>query len=410
MTARIEDPDSTETGLPAEPGAQATLRAWIGVVILGLGVFIFTTAEMVPIGLLTNIASDLRVSEGTTGLTVTLYGVIAGVFAPILTSMTRVVNRRALLLSVLVVFIVGNAVSAWSTSFPVLIGSRLVTGFAHGLMWSITVSIAIRLVPAAAAVRATAIVFAGVSIASVIGVPLGTFIGDIASWRAAFWVIVAFGAVLLVTAFLFVPAMESESVVRLSALPSLLRRAQLRTAILVTAVVVIGHFAAYTYISPFLERISGVDRRWISVLLLAYGVAGVAGNFLSSSVITRGIRLAIVSFVLGLTASILFLVLVGTWLPGVILFLLTWGVAYAALPVALQTFVFSSAPDVSEGATSLFIMSFNVAISVGALIGGFAIDSYGPVSVMGIGIVFGALAALIMAGAQKPGAERDDNH
>lgn len=396
MTAdeQVVEPESTE---------KATLRAWFAVAAVGLGVFVFTTTEMVPIGLLTTMSTDLGISEGVTGLTVTLYGVVAGLFAPILTTATRRLDRRTLLIAVLVIFVVGNVATAVSTNFTVLVASRLFTGFAHGVMWSISASIAVRLVPSAMSVRAIAVVFSGISIASVIGVPLGTLIGDAASWRVAFWVIAALGALTLIACIVLVPSLAPTSVLRLSDLPALLRRPTLRIAVTVTAVVVIGHFAAYTYVSPFLEQVSGIDRRWISLLLLAYGVAGVAGNFLASAVIARNLRTALIAFIVGLSSSITLLVLAGSWIPGVILFLLTWGIAYAALPVALQTFVFGAAPDAPEGATSLFIMSFNVAISLGALLGGVAIDSSGPSSVMWIGVGFGAVAALILLCARRSG-------
>lgn len=241
--------------------------------------FAFTTTEMVPIGLLPAMSRDLHVSEGTVGLSVTLYGAIAGLFAPVLTVATRRVDRRLLLLLVLVVFVAGNAFTALSSSYTVLMVSRLLTGFAHGVMWSIAASIAIRLVPPDRAVRATAVVFSGISIASVVGVPLGTFIGGLSGWRAAFWVIAGAGVAILAAAAFLLPTLAPRAVVRRAELPRLLRDGNLRIATLVTAAMVVGHFAAYTYVAPFLEQDAGIPSDWVSALLLLYGVAGVAGNF-----------------------------------------------------------------------------------------------------------------------------------
>ncbi|TQM85364.1 putative MFS family arabinose efflux permease [Saccharothrix saharensis] len=377
--------------------ASTSIRDWLAVVAVGLGVFAFTTTEMVPIGLLTTMSGDLGVSEGSTGLTVTLYGAIAGLFAPVLTSATRRLDRRTLLLVVLAVFVVGNAMTALSATYGLLMFSRLLTGFAHGVMWSISASIAVRLVAPEASVRATAVVFSGISVASVIGVPLGTFIGEVADWRTAFWVIAALGAVTAVAAAVLLPPLAPQGVVNLRELPRLLRVRNLRVALLVTAVVVIGHFAAYTYVTPFLERNTGVETRWISGLLLLYGVAGIVGNFAAGAAAARALRGTIIACLVGLGGSVALLVVVGTWHPGAIALLLLWGVAYTALPVALQTLVFRSAPEAPEAATSLYILAFNVSISLGALFGGIAIDNAGPTAVMVLGVVLSLVAAAVMA-------------
>ncbi|MCZ9340965.1 MFS transporter, partial [Streptomyces sp. TRM76130] len=220
----------------------------------------------------------------------TLYGAIAGLFAPVLTVATRRIDRRLLLMLVLCIFVAGNAFTALSSSYAVLMVSRLLTGFAHGVMWSIAASIAIRLVPPAQAVRATAVVFSGISIASVVGVPFGTFIGGLSNWRTAFWSIAGIGVLILAAAAFLLPPLAPRAVVRLAELPRLLRDSNLRIATLVTAAMVIGHFAAYTYVAPFLEQDAGIPSHWVSGLLLLYGVAGVVGNFAGGAAAARALR------------------------------------------------------------------------------------------------------------------------
>ncbi len=410
MTTSEQDSTST-TGSPTSclpprddprtAGPPVPLRNWLAVIAVSLGVFSFTTTEMVPIGLLTSMGADLHVSEGTTGLSVTLYGAIAGLFAPVLTAATRNFDRRRLLMLVLTVFVVGNVFTALATNYPVLMASRLLTGFAHGVMWSIAANIAVRLVPEDKSVRATAVVFSGISIASVIGVPLGTFIGSISHWRTAFWAIAAIGAITLLAAAALLPPMAPRNIVRLAELPRLLRRNNLRIAVLVTATVVTGHFAAYTYVTPFLEQSTGIPSRWISALLLVYGVAGIVGNFAAGAAAARALRATILTCITTLGVSVLLLVLVGHWRPGAVLLLIVWGVVYTALPVCLQTLVFTSAPDAPEAATSLYIFAFNVSISLGALLGGLTVDATGPDSVMYLGLGFSLLAAFIMAAFHK---------
>ncbi|WP_299537337.1 MFS transporter [uncultured Streptomyces sp.] len=393
-----EAPTTTPDGpdRPAKPSVPlGPVRSWLAVVAVGMGVFAFTTTEMVPIGLLPAMSRDLGVSEGSVGLSVTLYGAIAGLFAPVLTAATRRLDRRVLLLLVLGIFIAGNAFTALSSSYTVLMVSRLLTGFAHGVMWSIAASIAIRLVPKGQAVRATAVVFSGISIASVVGVPFGTFIGQ-SDWRTAFWVISGIGVLILTAAVLLVPRLEPRTVVRLAELPRLLGDANLRIATLVTVAMVIGHFAAYTYVAPFLEQDAGIPAHWVSALLLLYGVAGVVGNFGGGAAAARALRTTTLTCILLLAAAVVLLVVNGEWRPGTVVLLLVWGIAYTALPVCLQTLVFASAPKAPEAATSLYICAFNISIALGALIGGWFVDTSGPSAVMFIGAGFSLVAALLM--------------
>jgi predicted MFS family arabinose efflux permease len=400
-----QDTTAEPAAAPAAPGPDrpadspaplGPLRTWLAVIAVGMGVFAFTTTEMVPIGLLPAMSRDLHVSEGTVGLSVTLYGAIAGFFAPVLTVATRRLDRRVLLALVLVVFIAGNAFTAVSSSYAVLMTSRLLTGFAHGVMWSIAASIAIRLVPPGQAVRATAVVFSGISIASVVGVPFGTFVGGLSGWRTAFWAISAIGVLILAAALVLLPPLAPRAVVRLPDVPRLLRNGNLRIATLVTAAMVVGHFAAYTYVAPFLEQNAGIPSGWVSALLLLYGVAGVVGNFAGGASAARRLRATTLTCILLLATAVVLLVVNGRWHPGTVILLLVWGIAYTALPVCLQTLVFASAPQAPEAATSLYICAFNVSIALGALAGGWFVDASGPSAVMFLGAGFSVLAALLM--------------
>jgi predicted MFS family arabinose efflux permease len=376
--------------------SRSPVRSWIAVIAIGLGVFTVTSTEMMPIGLLPGIASDLGVSEGQVGLSVTLYGIFAGALAPLLTAASRRLDRRHLLLVVLAVFVVGNVLTALATNYVLLMLCRLAIGFIHGVMWAIVASIAVRLVPAALSVRATAIVFSGISLASVLGVPFGTFIGEWLDWRAAFWGLALCSCVAFLAIAVLMPPMEPLGGVHLSELPGLLKVTNLRVAVAVTAIVVIGNFAAYTYVTPFLMRNVGIEPNLISALLLCYGAAGVAGNFVAGLLVGRNrpLRRVILTLIAGLSAAIALLLAAGTWKLGAIAFLLAWGVTYAALPVALQTLVFRSAPRAREAATSIYVMAFNVSIALGALFGGVAIDTAGTFMPMAVGIMF-CLIALI---------------
>jgi predicted MFS family arabinose efflux permease len=372
-------------------------QGWPAVLAVAAGVFTVTATETMPIGLLPEMAADLGVSEGTVGLTVTLYGLFAGFLAPVLTAATRRLDRRRLLIVILTVFVAGNVLTALAASYLWLMLVRLLIGFIHGVLWAIVASIAVRLVAPARAVQATAVVFSGISLASVIGVPLGTIVGQWLGWQAAFWALAGCSAVALTATVLLVPPMPPHGGVHLSQLPRLLKTGHLRTAVGVTSVVVIGHYAAYTYITPFLLQNVGVPPDLVGVLLLCFGVAGVAGNFLVGAVIGRGpaLRTVVLALIACTGGSMALLLAVGDRTPAAIVFLLIWGLAYSALPVALQTLVFRGVPQAREAATSLYVLSFNVSISLGALFGSLALDRSGPSLVMVTGMAFCAAALLV---------------
>lgn len=375
--------------------------------VVALGVFAVTSTEMMPIGLLPDIAADLGASEGHVGLSVTLYGVLAGLLAPVLTSAFRRLDRRALLLLILATFTVGNAATALAVNYPMLMASRLIIGLIHGVLWSIVASIAVRLVRPDRAVQATAIVFSGISLALVLGVPVGALIGHFLGWRSAFWILAALTALTFTLLAALLPSLPPTGSPAARELPRLLRIRNLRVAVALTSVVVIGNYAAYTYITPFLRDHARIDADWVSGLLLCYGIAGVVGNFVGARFADGGRppRKVLVTFVAVLCGSLILLVPAGAWTLGVTTLLIVWGAAYSALPVILQTLVFRSVPDSREAATSIYVLAFNVSIALGALAGGVAIDAAGPVLPIMVGAVFCAssmAAALLLRDPSTP--------
>lgn len=365
----------------AAPTARTTLRGWVAVAAVAVAVFAVTTTEMMPVGVLPSIARDLHVSEGQAGLNVTLYGVLAGLLAPVATVLTGRIHRRTLLLTILAVFTAGNALSACSHHYALFMVSRFTCGLIHGLMWAIVASVAIRLVADRDAVRATAVVFSGISLALVLGVPCGTFLGSIVGWRWAFAVLSGLCGVTLVFVRLLLPLLPSEQSLSFSDLMPLLRSERVRRVLIVTAAIVVGNYSAYTYVAPFLGEARGINAGLIGVFLLCYGVAGVAGNFVSAALIDRfrTIRPVLAGLTAVMTVGVLLLMVPTRSLVVIALWMGVWGAAYSALPVALQTLVLRVSDRRSgEATTSLYVLVFNCAIAIGALVGGIAIDSGGP--------------------------------
>lgn len=366
---------------------------------LGLGIFTLTTTEVVPIGLLKPMATDLGVSEGLIGLTVTLLAFVAAVAALSLSAATRRIDRRLVLVCVMAVMIVGNVVTALAPSYTVLVIARIIIGCALGQMWAIVVPTAVQLVSAPHAVRATTIALSGGALASVIGLPLGTFIGQRFGWQASFWALAALAAVELLALLLFMRSTPSYSEASLRTLPGLLRWRDLRVTLILTGLAVTGSFAAYTYVTPLMVDVIGVDDDLISTVLLAMGVAGVIGSFAAGALLGRvSSPRRSMALLLGAPAIALVVVLATRSVPAAsISALVVWSVGYAAVPIGLQTTVLRVAPDYRESATTLYSTMFNLSIGVGALVGAFAIDRFGAAAPATLGAVVLVTALLCTA-------------
>ncbi|MER5815921.1 MFS transporter [Streptomyces californicus] len=375
-------------------------NGWWGVAALALGTFTVVTSEMLPVGLLTPMGRSLGVPEGVAGLTLTITGLVAALSAPVLIPLLGRTDRRTALCALVAVLVVGNLGAAWAPGFGTMVAARVLVGVGMGGVWALAAGLAVRLVPARSAGAATSLVFSGVAVASVLGVPAGTYLGAFAGWRAAFWAAAGLGAAVLVAAALLLPRLPAETPVPLGGALRLTRDPRLRTGLVVVAFLVTGHFAAYTYVRPVLEDVSGVGASAVGTLLLVYGVAGVAGNFLAGAGAARSPRrtLLVIATVLAATVAAL------PWLGGSValaaVLMAVWGLSYGGVSVSTQTWVLLAAPDAREAASSLFVGVFNGAIALGALVGGLAADGIGVTAVMWVG---GALAvgALVTTAAGR---------
>ncbi|MFI1285398.1 MFS transporter [Streptomyces sp. NPDC020858] len=396
QTSTTPAQDGQRTVAPDNPGA-SPLRAWLAVIALGLGTFSFVTTETLPIGLLPSIGAGLDVSVGTAGFLVTGFAAVAAITAAPLTTLCGRIDRKWLLAGLLVLYVAGNLLAVIATSYGVLLGARVLVALAHGVFWSIAAAIAVRLVPERHAVRATALVLGGISLASVLGVPLGTMIGQRSGWHTAFAAVAAIGFVVLVAVLFLLPSLPAQGTGSLAALPRVLRNSRLRAAVAVTALVMIGHFLAFTYIAPYLEQVTGISEGMVGVLLLVFGAAGFAGNFVAGAVVGRSVHGTLVGALVLMTGSLALLWAFGDSRPAAITLLVLWGLAFAALPVGLQTWVLQLAKEESDAASSLYVAAFNGAIAVGALAGGLLVDSAaGPRAVTAVAAVLTACALLTL--------------
>ncbi|MEV1001748.1 MFS transporter [Nonomuraea sp. NPDC050202] len=371
---------------------RSPLINWLAVTLLMLGIFAIVTSEILPIGLLTAIGADFGISDGTTGLTMTLPGIVAAVAAPAVTLATARLDRRVMLCVLMAVLAVADVLAAVATSYWVMLISRVLVGLTIGGFWSIGAGLAGRLVPPQAVGTATAVIFSAVPLGSVLGVPAGTFIGNLAGWRTAFLVLAALAILVLAALLMLLPPLPAHRVTSPRVLLDLIRTRGAAIALLATFLIVAAHFGTYTYVTPFLQDVTGLPPTAVSAVLLAYGIAGVAGNFLAGKVTAIRLRAAFVTCGCLIAATTLLLPSVGGTTVGAVVLLVVWGLAYGGVPVSSQASFLTAAPHAPEAATVVFTSSFQATFALGAFFGGRVVDSFSVSTVM----LCGGLTAVLM--------------
>ncbi|MET9417512.1 MFS transporter [Streptomyces klenkii] len=393
------------TYVKAKDGAKAR-GGWPAVAAVAAGTFSVVTSEMLPVGLLTPIGSGLGVPAGTAGLTMTVPGLVAAVAAPAVPAAARRLDRRWVLVGLMGLLAVANLLSAAAPHIAVLVALRVLVGLCIGGVWAVAAGLAVRLVPERSVGPATSLVFSGIAVASVLGVPAGTLAGGLGGWRVAFAAVGALSLAVAAALALLLPPLPPERAVRPAEVAGLLRVPGVRAGLLVVLLLVTGHFAGYTFVRPVLERASGAGAGLISGLLLAYGVAGVAGNFLAGTAAARRPRraLLVISAALAVVVPAMSVPAGGVLVPGVLV--VGWGLAYGGVSVATQGLLTAAAPAAREAASALFVSAFNAAIALGALLGGRAVDAVSLPAALWLGglLVAGALGVLV--GARPRAGER----
>ncbi|GHF68939.1 MFS transporter [Streptomyces griseosporeus] len=387
---------------PKGEGVSSTHR-FAGPLFLAAATFSVVTGEMLPVGLLTSLGAGLGVSPGTAGLAVTLPGLVAAAASLLLPVAVRRADRRTVLAGLLLLLAAANVLCALAPHLAVLLLARALVGVCIGGVWAVAAGLGPRLVPPERAARATAVVFSGIAVASVLGVPAGTWLGALAGWRWAFAALAVLSAAVAGALALALPPLPPEAPVRLATFPDLLRTPPVRRGLLAVALLVTGHFAAYTYVRPVLERVPGLGSGTVSALLLAYGLAGVAGTFTGGALAARDPRRALLAIAAGLGTVVLALVPAGGSLAATAALLTVWGLLYGGVSVSAQNLLSGAAPQAREAGSALFAGVFNTAIALGALLGGRTADSGGPAAVLALG---GALALLAVPAVARARTRR----
>lgn len=366
-------------------------RGWLGVLSVALGSFVLVLSEFLPIGLLPSIAIDLHIGVGTAGLMIVATGLLGAVSAPLVTVLTSRVDRRIVLWSLTGLLVVADVVGATAANFGLLLVARMLLGVAIGGFWAIGAGIAPRLVAPASVIRASSFITAGISVATVVSLPLGALISSVADWRVAFLVGAVLGVVALVGQLVLLPAIPAVSRIRFASLVRLVRIPRARVGLIATAFVFIAQFAAYTYVSPYLEDVARVSSSTITVALLVFGVAGIAGNFVAGVTLSRSLLGTVGVGKVVLAVAVVLLPLLAGNVVGVFVLLVVWGFVWGGLPLSMQTWMSQASPQGAEGGLALFVTTIQLSLAAGSIVGGLAVTG------LGLGVDFflaGGLAAL----------------
>ena len=365
---------------------------------LTLSAFAIGTTEFVIVGLIPTIAEQLNASLPSAGLLVSLYALGVAIGAPVLTALTGMLPRKWLLVGLMALFTVGNLLAWQAPGYESLIVARILTGLAHGVFFSVGSTIATGLVAKEKAASAIAIMFSGLTVALVTGVPLGTWIGQVFGWRETFLVVSLLGLVAMVGSLLLVPGnLPKGAASSVREQLSVLTKKPLLLVYAKTALGYGGAFTAFTFLAPILQQVSGFSAGAVSLILLVYGVSVAVGNIWGGKLADRmGPLPALKLLFAGLAVVLLVLTFTAPHPVLAVLTVLVWGAfAFGNVP-GLQVLVVKQAerhtPNAVDVASGLNIAAFNVGIALGSVVGGFVVEHLGLMHTPWIGALIVLLA------------------
>ncbi|BDZ41791.1 MFS transporter [Paraoerskovia sediminicola] len=374
---------ATGRAAPAAPKFRMPPQVWL----LTLAAFAIGTAEFVVAGILTDVAGSLGVTEGRAGYLITVYAAAIVVGGPVLTLWLARFDKRRVLVGLLLLFVAGNLVAAFTDSYPVLLVARTVTGLVQGPFYGIGAVVATSLVPTSKAGRAVGQMFAGLTLANVLGVPAGSWIGERWGWNASFLVVAAIGAVAAVAIAVVIrvpqavrtpdagagPATSATTSVRgqLAAL----RDPQLLMGLAITVLGWLGFMTFYGYVAPVAEQVAGIDRSLLTGVLVVIGAGLVLGNVLGGRSADANLARSMLGWPIAMSLSLVVVGLVAAspWLFVVAAFV--FGVTSFANVPPMQMRVMQQGTAAPELVATLNISAFNLANAAGGLIGGVVVDS-----------------------------------
>lgn len=365
-------------GTPAAPFTAATRHVWGAVLAMALCAFALVASEFLPVSLLTPIATDLSLSEGQAGQAIGISGFFAVIASLFLSTLTRGLDRKPVLLSMTVLLVISGIMVAFAPNYPVLMLGRAVLGIAIGGSWSMSTAVMMRIAPESVVPKAIAMVQSGTALATAVAAPLGSFLGGLIGWRGAFFCVVPLAALALCWQAFTLPRMPSErGAGSATEVFRLLGRAKVFYGMAAVALLFMGQFALFTYLRPFLESVTGVDVPGLSMLLLIIGVSGLAGTLLIGALLARHLYRVLMVIPLLMAVIAVALVVCGQSFGMTAVLLGAWGLISTCAPVGWFTWLTRTLPRDAEAGGGLMVAVIQLAITLGATAGGWLYDGVG---------------------------------
>jgi len=401
----------SEHVLPSMIHAQRRASAWGAVVAVALGAFALVASEFMPVSLLTPLASDLRISEGTAGQAISISGAFALVTSLFISSLSGRLDRKPVMLSLTALMLVSGTTVAFAPSVAVFMAGRALIGVAIGGFWSMSAATVMRLVQTEQVPRALAIVNGGNALATVIAAPVGSFLGTIVGWRWAFFCTVPIAAAALAWQWASLPHMpvhhRKSSRTTLEVF-KLFERPAITLGMVAVSLLFMGQFALFTYLRPFLESVTQVSASALSFMLLVIGVSGFLGTVLIGKLLRSSVYPVLVVMPLIMALTAFGLVMFGDSKTATITLLALWGCLGTAAPVGWWTWLARTLPHDAEVGGGLMVAVIQLAIALGALVGGVAFDAIGHRATFGLSAILLALAAVAAAWTSRAARRTPD--
>lgn len=372
---------------------------WSAVAAMSLCVALLIAAEFMPVSLLTPIATDLGASNGMAGLAISISGLFAVPTSLLIATLSHRLDRRHVLMGLAALMLTSLVVIALSPNFAVLMMARALLGIVIGGFWALATATIMRLVSSQSVPKALGIMYTGNAVATAFAAPIGSYLGGLIGWRGVFWLLVPLVVINLLWMALCLPSMRSQA--RPHSAFRLMRRPNIAIAIMGVTLTFAGAFSAFTYFRPFLETRTQVDLPQLSALLLALGLAGFAGTTAVSLLLRRHLYRILRWLPLALGVITLALLAVEHHFWSVALMLILWGALNSAIPVAWSAWITQGIADSPESGGGLMVAAIQLAITLGAAVGGWLLDSLSiSATFMGSALLLAA-ASLVVGNGRR---------
>jgi predicted MFS family arabinose efflux permease len=383
--------------MPLMTGTSVTIEkkaAWNAIFAVSLCVAGLITAEFLPASLLTPMARDLRVTEGTAGQAISVTAITALFSSLFIAVLTKQIDRRKVLMSFSILLIISCIVVAFAPNFIVLLTGRVILGVGLGGFWAMSTATAMRLVPEKDIARALSIIFGALSIATVVAAPLGSYLGGLMGWRNVFLIAGGFGMLAVIWQYVTLPPMPTEKAATVGTILHVLKRRKVKSGMLAVLLLFIGQSAFFSYIRPFLESVTRVHVNMLSAILLAFGISNFVGTTIARYPVERSLKFTLIALPMLMSCAAAGLVFFGDiTLPAALLISL-WGFAFGIIPVGWSTWLTQTVPDEAETGGGLLVGVIQLAISLGAIFGGILLDMIGAKGVFATCIFIMLIAAM----------------